>query len=117
MIKKKWGRIINSSSIGVKFGGGKNNYEYSLSKHLNEFIPNYLRNLADKNVFYNTIKIGLTDTKIHKKLSNKDLITRTKLVPVKRMASPKNIANYIFYIASTDNQFITNEIINITGGE
>ena len=117
MIKKKWGRIINSSRIGVKFGGGKNNYEYSLSKHINEFIPNYLRNLADKNVFYNTIKIGLTDTKIHKKLSNKDLIKRTKLVPVKRMASPKNIANYIFYIASTDNQFITNEIINITGGE
>ena len=76
-----------------------------------------MRNLADKNGYYNTIKIGLTDTKIHKKLSNKDLIKRTKLVPVKRMASPKNIANYIFYIASTDNQFITNEIINITGGE
>lgn len=117
MIKKKWGRVINSSSIGVKFGGGKKNFEYSLSKHLNEFIPSYIRNLADKNIFYNTIKIGLTNTKIHKKISNKNLIKRTKLVPVKKMATPKNIANYIFYISSADNEFITNEIINITGGE
>ena len=33
------------------------------------------------------------------------------------MATPKDIANYIFYIASNENQFITNEIINIAGGE
>ncbi len=117
MIKNKWGRIVNSSSIGVKFGGGKNNYEYSLAKHLNEFIPSYIRNLANKNIFFNTIKIGLTNTKIHKKISNKNILKRTNLVPVKKMASAKNIASYIYYISSEENEFITNEIINITGGE
>lgn len=117
MIKKKWGRIVNSSSIGVKFGGGIQTFEYSLSKHLNEFIPNYCKKIADKNIFYNTVKIGLTNTKIHKKIPNKNLIKRTKLLPIKKMASSKDIANYIFYIASNENQFITNEVINITGGE
>ena len=117
MIKKKWGRIVNSSSVGVKFGGGNNTFEYSLSKHLNEFIPSYFKKIADKNIYYNTVKIGLTDTKIHKKIPNKNLVKRTKLLPIKRMATPKDIANYIFYIASNENQFVTNEVINITGGE
>ena len=117
MIKKKWGRIVNSSSIGVKFGGGSKTFEYSLSKHLNEFIPSYFKKIADKNIFYNTVKIGLTNTKIHKKIPNKNLIKRTKLLPIKKMANPKDIANYIFYIASNKNQFITNEVINIAGGE
>ena len=117
MVKKKWGRIVNSSSIGVKFGGGDKTFEYSLSKHLNEFIPSYLKKIADKNIFYNTVKIGLTKTKIHKKIPNKNLIKRTKLLPTKKMATPSDIANYIYYIASNENKFITNEIINIAGGE
>ena len=33
------------------------------------------------------------------------------------MATPHDIANYIYYLSSDENQFITNEIINITGGE
>ena len=36
MSKNKYGRIINTSSIGVKFGGGTNTFAYSISKHLNE---------------------------------------------------------------------------------
>ena len=84
---------------------------------MNEFIPSYFKKIADKNIFYNTVKIGLTNTKIHKKILNRNLIERTKLLPTKKMAKPKDIANYIFYIASNDNQFITNEVISITGGE
>jgi len=117
MIKKKWGRILNSSSVGVKFGGGINNYEYSLSKHINEFIPMHIRKLADKNIYYNTLKIGLTKTKLHKKIPNKNLSERTKLVPMKKMATPNTIADYIYYLSTEQNQFITNEVIKITGGE
>ena len=66
---------------------------------------------------YNVLKIGLTKTKIHKKIPNKNLIKRTKLLPVKKMAKPKDIANYIYFLTSSQNQFITSEVINITGGE
>ena len=97
MIKKGWGRIVNSSSVGVKFGGGLQTFEYSMSKHLNEFIPNYIRKIAEKNIFYNVIKIGLTNTKIHKKISGKKLFKRTKLVPVKKWLI-QDIANYLPYL-------------------
>ena len=77
MVKKKYGRIVNGSSIGVKFGGGENSFNYSLSKHLLEFIPNTLRKLASKNIIINNIRIGVTDTKIHKKLKrNKSFLKK-----------------------------------------
>ena len=116
MEKKKYGRIINTSSIGVKFGGGKNTFSYSVSKHINEFIPNEIRKLCTKNVLYNVLRIGMTDTKFHKKIKNKNLARRTSLIPVKKMASADDIANYIIFLIH-ENNFIVNEIVNITGGE
>ena len=117
MKKKRWGRIINSSSIGVNFGGGVNTFTYSASKHLNEFIPQEIKKLYKENILYNVIKIGLTNTKIHKKINKKDMKKRIQLVPLKKIADPKEIANYIYFLISNDNQFITDEILTISGGE
>mgnify|MGYP000933103122 CR=1 FL=1 len=116
MIKKKYGRIINTSSIGVKFGGGANTFSYSLSKHLNEFIPGDLRKLCSHNILYNTLRIGVTDTKFHNKVKNKSIRKRIKLIPIKKMASTEDIVNYIIYLIGKNN-FIANEVINGTGGE
>mgnify|MGYP001173106025 CR=1 FL=1 len=117
MSKKKYGRIINTSSIGVKFGGGKNTFSYSLSKHINEFIPSYYKKMSKNNVFYNVLRIGLTDTKIHKKINRKNMLQRIKMIPAKKIAKPVDIANYINFLCFEKNNFITNEIINISGGE
>ena len=116
MSKNNYGRIINTSSIGVKFGGGINTFSYSLSKHLNEFMPSEIKKLSSKNILYNTVRIGATDTKFHKKIKNKSIQKRIKLIPLKKMATTKDIAKYIFYLIF-ENNFITNEVINITGGE
>ena len=115
MLKNKFGRIINTSSVGVKFGGGINTFSYSLSKHLNEFMPSEIKNLSSNNVLYNTIRIGVTDTKFHKKIKKKSLQKRIKLIPLKKMATTLDIARYIAYLIF-ENNFITNEVINITGG-
>ena len=62
------------------------------------------------------LRIGVTNTKFHKKIKNKSLRQRLKLIPLKKMAKVSDISNYINFLIS-DNNFITNEIINITGGE
>ena len=116
MVKKKYGRIINTSSVGVKFGGGSKTFSYSLSKHINEFIPGDIRKISSNNILYNVLRIGVTNTKFHKKIKNKSLRQRLKLIPLKKMAKVSDISNYINFLIS-DNNFITNEIINITGGE
>lgn len=116
MIKNKFGRIVNTSSVGVKFGGGTNTFSYSLSKHINEFIPNYIRKLSSDNIYYNTLRIGVTKTKFHKKILNKSLKKRVELIPVKKIATTEDISNYLYFLIN-ENNFITNEVINITGGE
>ena len=116
MIKKNYGRIINTSSVGVKFGGGNSTFAYSLSKHINEFIPTYIRKLCSKNILYNTLRIGVTDTKLHGKIKNKSLKQRIKLIPMKKMARADDIAEYIFYLIMRNN-VVANEVITITGGE
>jgi len=116
MKRKKYGRIINTSSIGTKFGGGNSTFAYSLSKYINEFIPGEIRKLSSNNILYNTIRIGVTDTKFHKKIKNKSLKKRIKLIPINKMASTDDVANYIIFLIDHNN-FVTNEIINITGGE
>ena len=116
MKKKKFGRIVNTSSVGVKFGGGTETFSYSLSKHLNEFIPSDIRKIASYNIIYNVLRIGVTNTKFHKKLKKKSLSQRAKLIPLRKIANVNEISNYINFLV-TNNNFITNDIINITGGE
>ena len=118
MLKQKWGRILNCSSIGVKFGGGKNSYNYGLSKHCLEFIPNRYKDWANKNVLINNIRIGVTRTKIHKRMKkNLQLKHRLKLIPAKRMAKPQEISSYIVNLVIDKNSFMTGETITVAGGE
>ncbi len=116
MIRNKFGRIIFSSSIGTKFGGGEKTYQYSLSKFCNEFFPSELKKLSKINILANTIQIGLTDTKIHKKVKGKNLKKRIKLIPSKRMAEPVEVAEVINDLVS-NNKLISSQLINISGGE
>ena len=118
MLKQKWGRILNCSSIGVKFGGGKNSYNYGLSKHCLEFIPNRYKDWANKNVLINNIRIGVTRTKIHKRMKkNLQLKHRLKSIPAKRMAKPQEISSYIVNLVLDKNSFMTGETITVAGGE
>jgi len=117
MKKNKWGRIVNTSSIGTKFGGGMNSFAYSLSKFNNEFFPQYYKTLYSKNIIINTLQIGLTDTKLLKKLPSKNYNNRLKKIPIRRMAKPAEVANYILYLCGNNNKLLTNSVINISGGE
>lgn len=117
MNKKKWGRIVNLGSIGTKFGGGKNNFPYSLAKFGLEFFPSNTKDWIKNDVLINTIRVGVTKTKLHNRLPSKNMKKRIKQIPIGRMALPKEIANLVYYLGSEQNSFIANEIITISGGE
>ncbi len=118
MLKKKWGRILNCSSIGIKFGGGKYTYNYSLAKHSLEFIPSCYKDWAKKNVLINNLRIGLTNTKVHKRYKkNIKMSKRIKLIPMNRMAEPSEISKYINDLVTEKNSFMTGQTITVSGGE
>ena len=117
MKKRKYGRILLTSSIGTKFGGGLNSFAYSLSKFNNEFFPSYYKSLYSKNIIINTLQIGVTDTKIHKNLKGKNMKNRISLIPLKRMATKKEVSDYILFLCNDKNKILTGSVINISGGE
>jgi 3-oxoacyl-[acyl-carrier protein] reductase len=117
MLKKNFARILLSSSIGTKFGGGEATYAYSISKFLNEFIPSEFKKKYANKIIYNVLQIGVTKTKIHNKIKRKNMKKRTRLIPIQRMANSKEVANKIFFLSSEKNTLIHGQIINISGGE
>ena len=117
MNKSKWGRFVNLGSIGVKFGGGLKNFPYSLSKFLLEFFPHQTKYWVKNNVLINTIRVGATKTKLHLKLPSKNLKKRAKLIPLKRFATTDEIAEFVYFLGSDLNTYISNQVLSISGGE
>jgi len=117
MIKRKFGRILFTSSIGTKFGGADNTFIYSTSKYLNEFFPRIYKSGAKNNVLINTLQIGLTKTKMNLIDKKKNLKKRVNLIPLRRMAQPSEVASYIYFLLSEKNTLISNQTLNISGGE
>ncbi len=118
MTKINYGRILNCTSIGIKFGGGDFSYNYNLSKHSLEFVPKYLKILSKKNILVNNLRIGYTNTKIHKRMKkNLKGKNRINLIPMKRAANPLEIVEYILNLISKRNSYMTGETITVAGGE
>ena len=116
MLERSFGRIVLGGSIGVKFGGSRSSFAYSASKWLLEFMPMESKMWARNDVFINTVRIGVTDTKGLRD-SGKDLVLRQNQIPVGRMAQPEEIAAFIYSIGSDENSFITRQVISMSGGE
>ena len=117
MAARGFGRIVLGSSIGVAFGGGDASFAYSFSKHALEFIPSMARKWAQSNVYYNVARIGVTRTRMFDRPGAKSLADRAALIPARRAAEPAEIARHLYGLGSSENAYITGQVIHISGGE
>ncbi|MDP1773825.1 MAG: SDR family oxidoreductase [Methylobacter sp.] len=117
MAKRGWGRIVHLGSIGVKFGGGKESFGYSLSKHALEFLPSDYKDWASKGVLVNVLRVGVTNTRLHGSDPSKNMINRIRLIPMQRMASADEVAKAVGFFGSDINSYITGQVISVSGGE
>lgn len=118
MSRQRSGRIINISSISAKFGGSPTTVHYSASKAALEAITrSFAKAAAPFNVLVNTVRPGVTDTPLHKKIGRKDITKRTAMIPLKRAALPSEISNVVMFLAGKKSSFITKTIIDVAGGE
>jgi len=117
MKQKKSGRIVNVSSIAAKYGGSNCSMHYGASKLALECMTKtFAKEGAAYDVFVNTIRPGVIDTDFHKKFP-KNMKKRIAMIPVKRMGKPKDVADMAYYLGSEKNNFITSEVITVSGGE
>lgn len=112
------GKIINISSIGVKFGGSFTSMPYTLSKAALETMTlSFAKEGAKYNILVNALRIGVTDTNIHKNNKKKNIDERINMIPLKRMANPTEVSESILFLASSKSNFTTGSIITVAGGE
>ena len=117
MKSKRWGRIVNISSIGVKYGGSYNSMDYTFSKSALESITTSLaKQYTSDNILTNCIRVGVTNTKFHEK-NPKDMSQRISLIPIGRMAKPDEIAKVVYFLGSDENSYISGDTITVAGGE
>lgn len=119
MKKSGGGKIINISSIAAKYGGSARSLHYGASKAALEAVTVGLARVgAPHNILVNAVRGGYIDTPAQQRLSSqKDLKERIKLIPLKRAGKPGDIASLVVFLASGAGDFITGEIMTVSGGD
>jgi len=120
MKEKKQGKIINISSVAAKYGGSDKSMHYGAAKAALESLTIGLsRYGAPHNILVNCIRGGFIETAFHEKMgrTKSDIEKRIQLIPLKRAGKPEDIASMAAYLASDCGDFITGQIISVTGGD
>ena len=114
------GRIINISSISAKYGGSPTTIHYGAAKAALDAVTKGLAKAgAPYNILVNSVRGGVIDTPFHKKIhrDKKSLEERIKLIPLKRMGEPIDVARVVLFLASDAGSYITGEIFTVAGGD
>lgn len=113
MVRKRWGRIINITSISGLIGHrGQTNYSAAKAGLIGA-TRSLAQELAKRNITVNAIAPGLIETDM---LANLDAAMLKKLVPMQRLGKPSEVAELVHFLASDQAAYITGQVITISGG-
>jgi len=117
MKKNKYGRIINISSIwGIT--SKESRTLYSMTKFgLNGITKSLSKELGADNILINSVCPGYVNTELTKQnVSEEDQLKIKKTIPLGRFAEPNEIAEFVEFLISDRNQYITGQALLIDGG-
>ena len=116
MMRNKFGRIINISSVsGVMGNAGQTNYSASKAGLIG-MTKTVARELAKKNVTANCVAPGFIDTEMSRKLPQPVIEAAKQLIPMRRTGSVEDVAKAVAFLASDDAAYITGHVLCVDGG-
>jgi len=116
MVKNRWGRIINISSVvGVIGNPGQANYSAAKAGILG-FTKSLAQEVASRSITVNAIAPGFIDTPMTQKLNEEQRNAILSRIPMNRLGTPKDIANAISFLVSEEANYITGQTVHINGG-
>ena len=116
MIKQKYGRIINMSSVvGVAGNPGQANYCASKAGVIG-FTKSIAKEVAGKNITVNAIAPGFIETDMTKVLPENVKESMLEVIPMKKYGKPEDIANLVVFLSSDNANYITGQVIHVDGG-
>ena len=116
MIKKRYGRIINMSSVvGVRGNAGQANYAASKAG-LIRLTLSTAKELGRRNLTVNAVAPGFIKTDMTSKLTEEQKAEGIKLISLGRYGRAEEVAKLTAFLASEDAAYITGQVIGIDGG-
>jgi 3-oxoacyl-[acyl-carrier protein] reductase len=116
MIKRRWGRIVNITSV-VGLMGNKGQANYAASKAgLIGFTKAVARELASRNVTVNAVAPGYIDTELTRGISEEAKQTLQAAIPLARLGTGHDVAAAVLFLASDLASYITGQVLVVDGG-
>src|SRR5712675_454564 len=116
MLKQRWGRIINITSIFGQMGqAGQANYSASKAGLIGLTMA-IAREVGSRNITCNAVAPGFIETAMTAVLSDEFKQTAVKQIPLGRVGTPEDIANSVAFLASEEAAYITGHVLNVNGG-
>lgn len=116
MMKKKWGRIVNLTSV-IGFAGNAGQANYAAAKAgLVGFSKSMAREYASRNITVNSVAPGYVITDMTDSLSE-DVQEKIKSeIPLGSLGTVEDIAGAVAYLVSEDGRYITGQTLHVNGG-
>jgi 3-oxoacyl-[acyl-carrier protein] reductase len=116
MLKARWGRIINITSVVAETGqAGQANYAASKAGLIG-LTKSLARELASRTITVNAVAPGYIETAMTAVLTEEQRNAMTSQVPLARAGTDKDIAGAVAFLASEDASYVTGHTLDVNGG-
>jgi 3-oxoacyl-[acyl-carrier protein] reductase len=116
MLKQRWGRIINVTSVFGQMGqAGQANYASSKAGLIGLTMA-IARELGSRNITCNAVSPGFIETPMTSALSDELKQSALQMIPLGRVGTPEEVAHCVAFLASEEASYITGHVLNVNGG-